>query len=210
MLQFDAVQKFYSDRQVLGIPSLQLGQGVYWLRGENGSGKTTLLRMIAGLLPFRGDILCRGISISRQPVPYRMQVGWAEAEPLYPPFVTGQELIAFYRKIRRASAEQIETLLSLFGMHQWISDPVRTYSSGMMKKLSLVLAFLGSPSLILLDEPLTTLDADAVPALLQLIRHQSCNAGTGFLLSSHHDLPAEAIPGLSKLSVAAQKLSFSA
>ena len=62
-----------------------------------------------------------------------------------------------------------------------------SYSSGMLKKLSLVLAFIGNPVLILLDEPFITLDMDAVRGLQQLIEQKQA-AGVSFCISSHQDL----------------------
>jgi ABC-2 type transport system ATP-binding protein len=68
MLSFQQVKKSYSDRLVLDVPSLALGDGIYWLKGHNGSGKTTLLRMIAGLIPFKGDVLYDSLSLKKNPV----------------------------------------------------------------------------------------------------------------------------------------------
>lgn len=188
MLQFDEVQKFYNRKLILHIPSLQLKKGIYWLQGVNGSGKTTLLRIIAGLLPFKGEIFFNGVSFRQNPVQYRQFISWADAEPAYPSFITGAELIAFYRHVRNATLEQTDKLTSIFRVHNFISLPVKTYSSGMVKRLSLLLAFIGNPSLILLDEPWTTLDAEAVPLVLQLIKDTYENFGASFLLSSHHTI----------------------
>src|ERR1700737_3723100 len=114
MLQILACKKEFNGRQVLDIPSLELDKGVYWLQGIKGSGKTTLLRMIAGLIPFKGDILLHGISLHSNPFDYRRKVSLAEAEPVYPPFITGQELVGFYRSIRKAPLQQIEKLIFIF------------------------------------------------------------------------------------------------
>jgi ABC-2 type transport system ATP-binding protein len=99
MLQFTGVEKSYGSTKVLEIPSLELPFGIYWLQGPNGSGKTTLLRMLAGILPFRGQIRLRGCSLRQKPVAYRRLIGWVDAEPLYPDFLTGEDLLAFYRDI---------------------------------------------------------------------------------------------------------------
>src|SRR5690242_9731399 len=98
MLTIQSAKKEYNRELVLDIPTLQLDEGVYWVQGVNGSGKTTLLKMIAGLSPFAGDITVAGISLHRKPLHYRRQVSWAAAEPLYPSFVTGGELVAFYQE----------------------------------------------------------------------------------------------------------------
>lgn len=208
MLEFWQVQKSYGDRPVLSIPSLQLDKGIYWLQGPNGSGKTTFLRMIAGLLPFRGDIILNGSSLRRTPVEYRRLVSWADAEPLYPDFLKGRDLVAFYQEIRKASPAQVESLLQLFQVKSFLSTPIGAYSSGMVKKLSLVLAFIGSPSLITLDEPLVTLDRESIPALYNLISASYLEKNTSFLISSHQDLATGALPEEKILTVLGQTIEI--
>src|ERR1700688_3993989 len=154
MLQFANVYKTYDQQPVLEISCLTLERNIYWLQGINGSGKTTFLSMLAGLIPFKGDILLDGINLRQNPLSYRRLVNFAEAEPLYPDFITGLELVRFYQDIRKASGVQTDLLVNLFKMHHFLSMPVGTYSSGMIKKLSLLLAFIGKPSLLRLDKQL--------------------------------------------------------
>ena len=201
MLTFTSTTKSYGKREILSIPSLQLDAGIYWLQGANGSGKTTLLRMIAGLLPFRGDIHCNDLSQRKEPVAYRRSVSWADAEPLYPDFLKGQDLVAFYQEVRKASTEQVNSLTEIFQVRPYLAAPIGTYSSGMVKRLSLVLAFIGRPSLIMLDEPLVTLDKDCIPVLYQLIGHSYREQNTSFLISSHQDLARSSLPEEKILSV---------
>jgi ABC-2 type transport system ATP-binding protein len=185
MLQFENVYKSYNQQPVLEIDNLTLDRKIYWLQGINGSGKTTLLRILAGQIPFSGDILLEGISLRQNPLSYRRLVSFAEAEPLYPDFITGLELVRFYQDIRQSAAEQTDMLINLFRMHRFLSLPVGTYSSGMVKKLSLMLAFIGKASLILLDEPLATLDEGSIHILPDLISAYSKEFKTCFIFSSH-------------------------
>jgi ABC-2 type transport system ATP-binding protein len=208
MLTFSAIEKYYGRNLVLEIPSLQLDRGIYWLQGANGSGKTTFLRMIAGLLPFNGDIQLNGYSLRRNPVLYRRCVSWSDAEPVYPGFVTGNDLIAFYQKIRKTSAADVNRLISFFNIQHWLSTPVGTYSSGMVKKLSLVLSFIGFPPLIALDEPLTTLDAATVPLVIQLINDAHAQHDCSFLLSSHQPVEDTSLVIDKKLLVTGQTISY--
>lgn len=194
MLAINGVTKKYGTRTVLQIPSLCLNSGLYWVQGVNGSGKTTFMKMIAGLLPFAGDILLHNTSLKKEPVAYRRQVSWSEAEPLFPSFMTGTDLVKLYRSLRRAPASEAEALINLFAMSDYISQPVGTYSAGMTKKLSLLLSFLGRPSLLLLDEPLITLDADAVTVVCKLILQTRKESGTSYLLSSHQDIDPGWLP----------------
>jgi ABC-2 type transport system ATP-binding protein len=188
MLQFDRVYKTYNQQPVLDISHLKLERNIYWLKGINGSGKTTLLNMLAGLIPFKGDIQLDGINLRYEPVSYRSLVNFAEAEPLYPDFITGHELVSFYQEIRKAAAAQIDMLINLFKMHHFLKSPIGTYSSGMVKKLSLLLAFIGKPSLVLLDEPLATLDEGSVHILPELINAYHKEFKTGFIFSSHQSI----------------------
>lgn len=185
MLQFDRVYKTYNQQPVLDISHLKLERNIYWLKGINGSGKTTLLGMLAGLIPFQGDVQLNGINIHHDPVSYRSLVNFAEAEPLFPDFITGHELVCFYQEIRQAATVQIDMLINLFKMHHFLRSPIGTYSSGMVKKLSLLLAFIGKPSLLLLDEPLATLDEGSVHILPDLINAYHKEFKTGIIFSSH-------------------------
>lgn len=193
MLQINNAVKKYGAHTVLHISSFQLNRGMYWLKGANGTGKTTLLKMIAGLLPFEGDIQVNNISLRQQPLRYRQQTGWSEAEPLYPFFMRGTDIITLYRTVRMASQTEADKLVDVLAMRSYIDDAIGTYSAGMTKKLSLLLSFLGKPSLILLDEPLITLDADAVAAVSHLITGMYERNGTAFLISSHGEMDKQAL-----------------
>ncbi len=188
MLLLKNIHKSYNTEAILDIPFLQLESGIYWIKGANGSGKTTLLKMIAGLIPFEGDILWKEISLKNKALMYRQMVSWAEAEPLFPDFMTGMDLIRLYRSIRKAPQSVVDELIGLFKMTEYVNHAVGTYSAGMTKKLSLVLAFLGNTPLIILDEPLITLDPDALTTVCNFILQKHNTNGTTFLLSSHQEL----------------------
>ncbi|MGM9506370.1 ABC transporter ATP-binding protein [Larkinella sp. GY13] len=194
MLTVRNFRKEYHNRLVLAIPQADFPPGIHWLKGRNGSGKTTFFRSVAGLLPFDGSLVLGGkYDIRQQPVDYRLRVNYGEAEPLYPQFLTAWELIRWVATTKQAPTQQIDELIDLFRIRDFIKTPIGTYSSGMLKKTSLVLAFLGKPSLILLDEPLITLDHATTKAVIDRIR-QSREQGISFLLSSHQDVDAAELP----------------
>lgn len=193
MLGMLNITKAYGKHTVLNVPSFEIGNGIHWIKGANGSGKTTLLKLIAGLLPFEGDIILNNVSIKKQPVMYRQQISWSEAEPLYPSFLRGTDLIKLYSNIRKASYEEADVLVTLLKMNDYISEAIGTYSAGMTKKLSLLLSFLGKTSLIILDEPLITLDVDTVMILSRLITEMNRNGGTNFIISSHQDIDTQTL-----------------
>lgn len=209
MLQFQNFIKSYGNYPALKIENLSLETGIYWIKGVNGSGKSTLLKSVAGILAFDGDIMLEeSISIKKQPMAYRKLVNFAEAEPVFPDFLTGTEMIALFTAAKGAPARQEEQYIKNMGMQSFIDRPVGTYSSGMMKKLSLLLAFLGKPKLILLDEPLITIDTASLATLNNWIRERYEQEGTGFLLSSHQILEGGSLPVSGELLVEDQTLKF--
>ena len=207
MLQFRSFYKRYGAKLILDIPDLYLGTGLYWLQGPNGSGKTTLLRILAGILPFGGDVSLNSpnqanpVSLRQSPTPYRRLIAWADAEPQYPGFLTGYELLDFYRNILRPEAAQVEQLIEGFGVGAWLETRTAAWSSGMTKKLSLLLALLGKPALILLDEPLTTLDDSGRTVLNEFIKGYQQDLGTSFLISSHQDIDSAMLPMTQLLTI---------
>ncbi|NCD71904.1 ABC transporter ATP-binding protein [Mucilaginibacter agri] len=208
MLQFVNFQKNYGNFAALKIDELQIGQGLYWLKGVNGSGKSTLLKSVAGMLSFNGDVLLDGnISVKKDAVNYRRLVSFAEAEPLFPEFLTGREMINLFAKARGAEAGQEELYIESMQMQHYVDRPIGSYSSGMNKKLSLLLAFLGRPRLILLDEPLITIDTESLLILYKWINERQEQEGTSFILSSHQALDREILPNAGELLIENQTLT---
>lgn len=185
MLQFDTVKKYYGGFLALDIPSLTLNNGIYWLKGENGSGKTTFLKMIGGLHPFEGNISLPKYSIKKNRVAYLQLVNYAEAEPLYPLFLTARDLVELYCHTKKGNLQKTISLLEQLHIIDAYTKPLGTYSSGMLKKLSLALAFIGNPHWILLDEPLITVDADAVSIICSLTNRSQTEDGVSFIITSH-------------------------
>lgn len=190
MLTVSNLTKSYSNgHPVLTVPELRLPPGIHYFRGGNGSGKTTFFRTVAGLLPFSGQILLDDqFEINRDPVAYRFRVNYAEAEPLFPAFLTARDLTGFVGKAKKAPAGQVDLLAKTLGVDAFWTQPTGQFSSGMLKKLSLLLAFLGTPRLVLLDEPLTTLDVATAEKLFDYIRQLRSEQNVSFLLTSHQDI----------------------
>lgn len=178
------LKQHYGSFEVLDITSWKVDYGIYWIQGENGAGKSTLFRTLAGMLPYRGEIIIdQKYNLKSQPVDYRLRLNLGEAEPLYPSFLTPADLIAFVAEAKKSPAGQQEMLIDALGIN-YLKNSFGSCSSGMVKKVSLALSFLGNPSVIILDEPLITIDKEARLALFRLIEtyHQQ---GVTFLISSH-------------------------
>jgi ABC-2 type transport system ATP-binding protein len=200
MLSIRNYSKSYSGTVILSIEDLSLVPGIYWIKGENGTGKSTLFKSIAGIIPFEGDIELNELNLKKNPVPFRRLVNYAEAEPVYPGFLTAKDLTRFVGKTKGGSLDQQERFIEAFGIDLFFEKACDTYSSGMMKKLSLSLAFLGKPEVIILDEPLITLDEQARSILINEIIDLA-KTGTTFLLSSHQALDNTILPVNASFSI---------
>jgi ABC-2 type transport system ATP-binding protein len=192
MILFEQFRKSYGKTEIVNIPQLQLAHGIYWLRGENGAGKSTLMKSVAGLIPFQGNVTVYDNNIRKNRIAFTSMVNYAEAEPIFPGFLTGNDLIHFYTETKKVSQEQADKLCTQLGVSAFTGNPIATYSSGMAKKLSLVLGFIGTPKLILLDEPLITLDTNATAILQQLINEYYAQ-GVSFIISSHQEIAPQSL-----------------
>ncbi len=200
MLELEELKKTYNSHLILDIKKLKLSAGIYWINGKNGSGKTTLMKILAGVIPFEGSVALHAVDLIKEPIAYRRQINYAEAEPLYPSFLTGKELLKFVQAARKDSDINVQALIDIWGIRGFMNDRLETYSSGMIKKLSLALVFIGNTRLVLLDEPLITLEDSALPILFKLMSDRA-KVGTSFLFTSHQSFPESEIPLIGKIMI---------
>lgn len=200
MLELEGLKKTYNSHLILDIKKLKLSAGIYWINGKNGSGKTTLMKILAGVIPFEGSVALHAVDLIKEPIAYRRQINYADAEPLYPSFLTGKELLKFVQAARKDSDINVQALIDIWGIRGFMNDRIETYSSGMIKKLSLALVFIGNTRLVLLDEPLITLEDSALPILFKLMSDRA-KVGTSFLFTSHQSFPESEIPLIGKIMI---------
>jgi len=192
VIEFFNFQKTYGTHKVLDIPVLTIKNGIHWIRGVNGSGKSTLLKSIAGIIPFDGDIFINDINLKHHPVLSRRQVGYCEAEPVYPVFLTASDIIGFITYVRDIERREAEKVVKFFSLGHYMGQATGGYSTGMLKKLALCIAFLGNLPWILLDEPFAFIDKETEERVFDMINQKS-NEGVSLIISSHHELENEAI-----------------
>ena len=186
MLTLKSFKKSFGEQTILNIPDHTFQSGIHWVKGRNGSGKTTLFNCLAGLSPYEGQINLSGLDLSQQPGEYKLKVNYSQSEPAFPEFLSGQDLIAYFARLKQAEPSQVEALCKALGVDQFAQKPCGSYSSGMTKKLSVILAFLGKPAIIILDEPLITLDKESQEVVTRLISQEYAK-GTAFIFATHQD-----------------------
>ena len=206
MLQFNNFQKSYGYNVILKIADLTLAEGIYWIKGANGCGKSTLLKSIAGMLSFDGNISLNKLNVKKDSVAYKSIVNFSDAEPLFPLFLTGWEMVKLFSQAKKATNGQAAQYIEEMKMSNYLDQQIGTYSSGMLKKLSLLLAFLGHPELILLDEPLITIDADSLNILYKWIREKYEKENAAFLISSHNSIESNLLPAFQEMVIEQQSL----
>lgn len=153
------------------------------LLGHNGAGKTTLFKMILGFLNRdSGDILVLGSMPGSSPA--RQGTAYLPESVVFPAALTGEEIIRFYARLKRQNAGRALELLERVGLADASKRRVATYSKGMRQRLGLAQALIGTPQLVLLDEPTTGLDPISRQNVYQLIG-EIAQQGATVLLSSH-------------------------
>jgi ABC-type multidrug transport system ATPase subunit len=166
---------------------VEAGQ-VYGFLGQNGSGKSTTIRMLLSLIhPSQGHIEIFGQSLTNHRSAILEQVGAVIERPDLYPYLTAQEHLTLFAKLRKQkiTASKIQATLSQVGLLARANDKVQTYSLGMKQRLGIGIALLHDPQLIILDEPTNGLDPQGIADIRQLIKSLSKDQGKTVLVSSH-------------------------
>jgi ABC-2 type transport system ATP-binding protein len=161
----------------------------YALLGPNGAGKTTTLRMVAGLLrPDAGSVSISGIDALNDPVAAKQIVAWVSDEPMIYDKLTPTEYLEFVAGLwgiePRTSQAAAQELLASLGLEPHRNERCEGFSKGMRQKVALAGALVHDPRLIILDEPLTGLDALSARHVKGLL--QECvRSGCTVIMTTH-------------------------
>ena len=175
--------KSFKGHPAVSHVSLQVPEGcVYGLLGPNGAGKSTILKMLTGMMrPDSGEILFGGKAWSRENL--RDMGALIETPPLYGN-LSARENLLVRTKILGLSEERIEEVLFSVDLKDTGRKKARHFSLGMKQRLGIAAALLGSPRLLILDEPANGLDPYGIQQLREMIR-SFAQQGITVILSSH-------------------------
>jgi lantibiotic transport system ATP-binding protein len=159
---------------------------IYGFLGPNGAGKTTTIRLLLGLLrPTAGSIFLNGQRLTRERRDLMRGVGaLVEAPSLYP-HLTGKENLEVTQRILNLPRSRVVESLAFVGLAADAHRVVRNYSLGMRQRLGLALAWLGQPSLMMLDEPANGLDPAGIRELRGHLLRFAHDYNVTIFLSSH-------------------------
>jgi ABC-2 type transport system ATP-binding protein len=190
-LQIDSLFKRFGEQQVLNGFSLQVARGeVVGLLGPNGCGKSTVLNIICQLLQAdAGQVQLMGQPLIEQSAHARARIGYCAQESALYPDLFPQENIQFFARLYGVPAEQrtarVAELMERFGLVPYAATRAGLLSGGWQQRLSLAVALVHRPELLVLDEPTVAVDVEARMDLWRLIEGLR-DSGTTILLTSHH------------------------
>ena len=189
MLEIRGLCKSYGGRQVLSPVSFVLPPGqCLGLAGKNGSGKSTLLRLIAQIeKPDGGDVLWQGRSVLGDRRFLRRALGYVPQSAGLARDLTVRQQLVLWQAACEASGPLPGDVLELLGLEPLLKTPVRTLSGGMAQRVSIALALLARPRVLLMDEVSSGLDRDYVPRLLDWMEQYVAGGGSLVWCSHHPD-----------------------
>ncbi len=188
ILQTRNIVKSYRHFKALDDISITLKTGhIYGFIGENGAGKTTLMRVLAGLsYPTSGDFSLYGKNRPRDILKMRRQIGSTiEAPALYPEYSAYRNLELQRILIGNPDKEICDELLGMVELTEFKDQKVRKFSMGMKQRLSIAMALVGRPRLLILDEPINGLDPKNISKLRSLLKRLNEENDVTLFLSSH-------------------------
>jgi ABC-2 type transport system ATP-binding protein len=191
LIEADGLTKTFGKVHALSDLTLTLPGGPpVAILGPNGAGKTTFIRMVATLLqPDRGSLRVCGHDVGREPMAVRRTIGLAGQSAAVEEMMTGRENVVMvarlYGQSARMARQSAERILEMMDLTDAADRLARTYSGGMRRRLDLGTSLVGSPRLLLLDEPTTGLDPGSRNEVWDGISEMS-RAGTDIVLTTQY------------------------
>lgn len=178
---------FSNGFKTLNNVNLEVPKGsIYGFLGPNGAGKTTTLRLLLGLLKKQeGSIEVFGEDLATNRVSILQRLGSLIEQPSLYGHLTAKENLEIYRKLYQVSKQRVADVLQLVGLEDTGSKKAKQFSLGMKQRLSIAIALLHQPQLLILDEPTNGLDPNGIIETRELIKKLNTELGVTIIVSSH-------------------------
>ncbi len=189
-LEVNAVTKSFGETRALGGVSFTVETGeVLGLLGPNGSGKSTLMKIIAAIMkPDSGSVQVLDRDVTKDPTAVKGVIGFVPESPRLYEFLTGIEYLDFIADVHgmdsAAKQERITDFLKALDLEGKENDLIHGYSQGMKQKLAIIAGLLHRPQVIVMDEPLNSLDPRTARIVKDLI-HKLRDSGVPTIFSTH-------------------------
>ena len=184
MIVIQELHKSFGKNAVLEGIDLKIDQpGIYAILGPNGSGKTTLIKTILGMvIPDSGKVEVIGKNV-RKDWKYRAELNYLPQIANFPGNLKVSELLRMIKDLRGAASSE-ELLIEKFDLQPFLDKKLSSLSGGTRQKVNIVIAFMFSSQLMILDEPSTGLDPNALLVLKELLQEEK-SKGKTILLTTH-------------------------
>jgi ABC-type multidrug transport system ATPase subunit len=174
---------------VLDSLTLEIPSGLTLLLGPNGCGKTTLLRVLAGVdRPDSGSVRIQGFDLWHDEVAARRNLAYVPEQPDLTPYAAIQDVIELVCRLRLQPLDNVAGVLARAGLTQVAHRSIRELSMGQRRRAMLAAAWLGSPQVVILDEPLETMDRAIYQEIIAWVGHLDA-AGASILIATHEIEP---------------------
>jgi len=184
------VKRYSNNFTALGGVSLRIKKGeVVGYVGPNGAGKMTTIKILTGLSrPSSGHAYVNGVDVMARPREALRTIGALIEVPGVYDYLTPHEMLTYFGRVYRMSSGEIDRRikesLELVKLSDWEHKRMGTFSTGMLRRLTIAKAILHKPDNLILDEPVLGLDPEGIRDVRELIRHFR-NEGMTVFLSSH-------------------------
>jgi ABC-2 type transport system ATP-binding protein len=182
-------KKFGSVQALSGLTFSVLPGEIYGLLGPNGAGKTTTIKAIIGLVePTSGTVKVEGFDPTINSLIVKSKIGYVAEKPILYDSLSSRDFLEFVASIRKIDQETVNRVITQLGdafdMAKYFDAPIATLSTGMKQKVALIASLIHQPRILLLDEPLSGLDAKTSRIIKDLLLLHVQNGGA-VLFSTH-------------------------
>jgi ABC-type multidrug transport system ATPase subunit len=189
MIRLDGVRFAYPGAaDIVEAHELAIGPGLTLLLGPNGAGKSTLLRLIAGVeRPREGRISIHGHDLWNAEVAERQPIAYVPEQPELTPYATIEEIVRLVCRLRGVPKDDAAAAIERVGLAGHASRSIRQLSQGQRRRAVLAAAWVGQPSVLLLDEPLEAMDRAMRDEVIEWIRDAATQGRTAVVASHDFD-----------------------